>query len=94
MELKNLVTVAQLVAETPGLTPGGVRYLLFNSKDFGLDPCVHRIGRKVLLDKEAFAQWIRESSASRGAVPKRAPAPPRSGRQDGTTASNDEGGGQ
>lgn len=34
------------------------RWLIFNEKTNGFSSCVRRIGRKVLIDLDAFESWI------------------------------------
>lgn len=36
---------------------GGLRHLIFNAKTNGFNSCIVRIGRRVLIDEEAFFQW-------------------------------------
>lgn len=37
---------------------GGLRHLIFNSKTNGFDRVIRRIGRRVLIDEEAFFAWV------------------------------------
>lgn len=38
---------------------GGLRYLIFHEKTNGFSPCVVRVGRTVLIDEQAFMEWMR-----------------------------------
>jgi len=58
MELANLKTPKQIVDSCPGLTMGGLRMLLFHSRTNGLEGCVVRLGRKLLIDEVAFVKWL------------------------------------
>jgi hypothetical protein len=58
MELHNLKTPKQIVECCPGMTIGGLRMLLFHSRTNGLESCVVRLGRKLLIDEAAFVQWL------------------------------------
>ena len=58
MELANLKTPKQIVDSCPGLTMGGLRTLLFHSRTNGLEGCVVRLGRKLLIDEEEFVKWL------------------------------------
>jgi hypothetical protein len=58
MELRNLKTPRQIVESCPGLTMGGLRMLLFHSRTNGLETCVVRLGRKLLIDEAAFVGWL------------------------------------
>lgn len=37
---------------------GGLRYLIFNAKSNGFNHVVKRVGRKVLIDEQAFFEWV------------------------------------
>lgn len=37
---------------------GGLRHLIFYAKNNGFDSVIKRVGRRVLIDEEAFFQWI------------------------------------
>lgn len=41
---------------------GGLRHLIFHSKSNGFDRVIKRAGRRVLIDEEAFFQWIELSN--------------------------------
>lgn len=36
----------------------GLRYLIFNRKHNGFDRCVKQVGKRVLIDEQAFVQWV------------------------------------
>lgn len=44
---------------------GGLRYLIFHEKSNGFSSCVVRIGRKVLIDEEAFFAWVKSQKGGR-----------------------------
>lgn len=51
------------VKDIPGAYPGcfstsSIRWLIFNEKSNGFSVCVRRIGRKILIDIDAFEKWI------------------------------------
>jgi hypothetical protein len=58
MELAHLMTPRQIVDSCPGLTMGSLRTLLFHSRTNGLESCIVRIGRKLLIDEAAFISWL------------------------------------
>jgi hypothetical protein len=58
VELANLKTPRQIVDCCPGLTIGGLRAMLFHSRTNGLESCVVRLGRKLLIDEAAFVRWL------------------------------------
>ena len=37
---------------------GGLRYLLFNREENGLNKAVRKVGRKLLLNREEFDRWL------------------------------------
>ncbi len=58
MELQHLKTPRQIVDSCPGITMGGLRMLLFHSRTNGLESCVVRLGRKLLIDEADFVKWL------------------------------------
>lgn len=56
---KRLSTIKDIPKYYSGaFTEPSVRWLVFNEKANGFSCCVRRIGRKVLIDLDAFEQWI------------------------------------
>ncbi len=55
---RRLVTVKDILAANPCLTHGWLREQLFFRDRNGLDECVVQIGRKLLIDMDAFEQWL------------------------------------
>jgi len=53
-------TVKQFVAENPAFTIGGMRNYIFFEDTNGLKSsgAIKRIGRKILIDVEAFYKWV------------------------------------
>lgn len=54
------ITVNQFARKHPWPTEAGLRWLIFNSKDNGFGKCIMRIGRRVLIDENAFFKWADE----------------------------------
>src|ERR1700688_1161176 len=69
MDLRNLKTPRQIIESCPALTMGGLRMLLFHSRTNGLEACVVRLGRKLVIDEAAFVEWLERRRAD--AEPKR-----------------------
>lgn len=46
------------LADEMGLPIGGMRHWLFHRETNGLSSAVYQIGRKLLIDKQAFIAWI------------------------------------
>ncbi len=42
---------------------GGLRHLIFHAKANGFDRVVRRVGRRVLIDEQAFFDWVRAQQA-------------------------------
>ena len=38
---------------------GGLRHLIFNANRNGFNAVVRRVGRRVLIDEQAFFDWVR-----------------------------------
>ena len=57
-------TVEQLAAKYPAFTIGSLRWLLFNREHNGLNSAVVQLGRKVLIDEQAFIAWLRSNKAA------------------------------
>jgi len=37
---------------------GGLRHLIFYGPTNGFDKCVRRVGRRILIDEQAFFEWV------------------------------------
>lgn len=69
----NLRTVRQIVeasrqasgGQHPAITEGGLRWLIFRADQNGLDQAIVRVGRRVLIDVEAFNSWLEQGRESR-----------------------------
>lgn len=62
IDLKDYITVKQLTLENPAFTEGGVRSLIFHSDKNGFKNCIRRIGRRILISRNAFTNWIEEQN--------------------------------
>lgn len=62
--VKRLATVRQLADLYPAFSRSSIRYLIFNEKTNGFSNVIRRIGRKVLLDLDAFESWIAKQGDS------------------------------
>ncbi len=61
-DIKDYITVKQLTAENAAFTEGGIRSLIFNARKNGFGCCIRRIGRRILISRSAFANWIEEQN--------------------------------
>lgn len=61
----DLVNVDGLVERYPWLNPNGLRALLFRRKENGLNKAVVRVGRRLLVDTDAFDAWLSEQREAR-----------------------------
>lgn len=55
---KRFLTIRQTAQAYPALTEGALRWLRFNGDTNGFNRCVLAVGRKLLIDAEAFEQWL------------------------------------
>ena len=55
-----LLTVIQFSIKHSFVTPGGLRFQIFNAKENGLEKtgAIVRIGRRVLVNEEKYFSWI------------------------------------
>ena len=60
--LPSLLSIEQFCKVESAFTPGGLRHLLFvNGHDI---PGIHRFGRRILVDRDAFIAGIKAGSAA------------------------------
>ena len=57
-EPKQFYTVKQLADKHHFVTLSALRWYIFHSKSNGLHSCIRRVGRKILIDNQAFLNWI------------------------------------
>lgn len=57
---ERLRTLRQLAERNPAFTEGALRWHVFNSKRNGLDSAIVRVGRRVLIDEQAFSHWLEQ----------------------------------
>ena len=55
---KRYLTIRQTSEAYPALSEGALRWLRFNGEANGFNQCVLTVGRKVLIDAEAFERWL------------------------------------
>lgn len=48
----------------PWPTIGGLRWMVFNAKDNGLEHCLRRVGNRILIDETAFWEWVDQQKAT------------------------------
>ncbi len=58
ISVEDFITIRQLTTTNPVFTEGGIRALIFRADRNGFNSCIRRIGRKILISKSAFSQWI------------------------------------
>lgn len=79
MEFRELLTVPQFAEKNRAWTQPALRALILNAEDRvnsrgeripgnGLSPAIVRVGRKVLIDEQAFFAWIVEQQKRRKAA--------------------------
>lgn len=60
VETPQFLSVEQLAAKFPAFTVPSLRWMLFNRETNGLSKAVVQLGRRVLIDEQAFVAWLRE----------------------------------
>ena len=63
---KRVLTFRQIAQSYPAFSEGALRWLRFNGTENGFDRCVIKLGRRVLLDAEAFERWLETHRAGSG----------------------------
>ena len=63
---RRLCTVKNLPNHYPdaNFTESSIRYLIFHAKENGFDNCIIRIGRKLLIDLDAFEEYLDNTCAT------------------------------
>jgi hypothetical protein len=41
---------------------GGLRHLIFNAETNGFDKVIKRVGRRILIDEQAFFEWVNQQN--------------------------------
>jgi hypothetical protein len=55
---KRYLTIRQTAQAYPAMTESALRWLRFNGDVNGFNRCVLAVGRKLLIDADAFEQWL------------------------------------
>ena len=63
VETNQLCTVKQWAERHPWPPIGGLRHLIFNAETNGFNKVIRRIGRRVLIDEDAFFNWVNTQGA-------------------------------
>lgn len=60
MTASNLRTVRQLAAECPAFTEAAIRWHVYRAPENGLTKlgAITRVGRRVLIDREKWDEWV------------------------------------
>lgn len=59
---KRFIPVKEFAKTHPWPSENALRHLIFNSNDNGFDQVVKRVGRRVLIDEDAFYEWIEKQN--------------------------------
>ena len=59
---RRLLTIRDWVRLHNWPPEGGLRHLVFNAKQNGFDKVIRRIGRRVLINEQAFFRWVEEKN--------------------------------
>jgi hypothetical protein len=55
---KTYLTVKQMAAKHPAFSEASLRYHIFNERQNGLDKALIRVGKKILINEDAFWDWL------------------------------------
>lgn len=55
---KRLIPVTQWTDYHSWPKIGGLRHLIFNANSNGFDQVIKRVGRRILIDEQAFFTWV------------------------------------
>jgi hypothetical protein len=66
-QMPNLLTVKQFAQKHPAFSEASLRFNIFHESKNGLDKVIKRVGRKILINEEAFFAWV-EDQNERGAA--------------------------
>lgn len=55
---RKIIPVTEWNDHHPWPPQGGLRYLIFNEHRNGFKDVIRRVGRRVLIDEEAFFTWL------------------------------------
>ena len=56
--MSNYLTVKQFAAKHPAFSEASLRYHIFYEEKNGLNLALKRVGRKILIQEDAFFVWI------------------------------------
>lgn len=62
-EARSYLTVKQIPERYPAFSENSIRWAIFNKEINGFNKVIRKVGRRVLIDEEAFVQWIERSAA-------------------------------
>ncbi len=57
---KRLIPVTKWSEYHPWPPLGGLRHLIYTARTSGFDRCIVKVGRRVLIDENAFFEWTRK----------------------------------
>ena len=60
LNLAKLRSIRQFADENPAFTNDYLHYLISRRAHNGIEACLIRVGAKIFIDTEAFAEWLQE----------------------------------
>jgi len=61
-----IMTITQFCEANPAFSENAIRALIFDRKANGFDSVIRRIGRRVLISEDDFAEWLAARGPSAG----------------------------
>lgn len=59
---KSYMTVKQVPERYPAFTEASIRWLIFHQAQNGFDTVIRKVGKRILIDEEAFIEWIEKGA--------------------------------
>ncbi len=66
MSKSKLIPLTKWPEHHPWPSPAGLRYLVFHAAANGFHKVIRRVGRRILIDEEAFFAWVEEQNEGPG----------------------------
>jgi hypothetical protein len=64
-EAKSFLTVKQVPERYPAFTVGSLRWAITNKDRNGFSSAMCKVGKRILIDEEAFVAWIRKGAVGK-----------------------------
>lgn len=62
MKTKSLIPLTEWNKHHLHPPQGGLRHLVFHAKQNNFEKCIRRVGRRILIDEQAYFAWVDEQN--------------------------------